>query len=94
MTLYDLRISSLFFIQIPLIHFIHRSPYPVSDFKCVTNHLRETRLDFDDMRYVFVQDTYDGYAESISNIMSKGNVKFIKPDIVAVLNCGFIFYSS
>ena len=46
------------------------------------------------MRYVFVQDTYDGYAESISNIMSKGNDKFIKPDIVAVLNCGFIFYSS
>ena len=46
------------------------------------------------MRYVFVQDTYDGFAESISNIKLKGNGKFIKPDIVAVLNCGFIFYSS
>ena len=68
-----------------------RSPYPVSDFKCVTNQLRDLKPDIDDIRYVFIQDTYDGYVEKNSKT---SNNKFIKPDAVAVLNCGFIFYSS
>ena len=71
-----------------------RSPYPVSDFKCVTNELRELRPDIDDIRYVLIQDTYDGYVENNSNKTPKANSNFIRPDIVAVLNCGFIFYSS
>ena len=52
------------------------------------------RPDIDDIRYVLVQDTYDGYVENNSNKTPKTNNNFIRPDIVAVLNCGFIFYSS
>ena len=47
----------------------------------------------EDIRYLFVQDTYDGYSES-TNTKKSYNCGFIRPDIVAVLNCGFIFYSS
>ena len=47
----------------------------------------------EDIRYSFVQDTYDGYSES-TNTKKSYNCGFIRPDIVAVLNCGFIFYSS
>ena len=47
----------------------------------------------EDIRYLFVQDTYDGYSES-NNTKKSYNCGFIRPDIVAVLNCGFIFYSS
>ena len=66
----------------------------MSDFNCVTNHLRDSRPDIDDIRYVFIQDTYDGYVGNNTNKMPKVNCSFIRPDIVAVLNCGFIFYSS
>ena len=47
----------------------------------------------DDIRYVFVQDTYEGYVEKSSSKKPE-SCTFIRPDIVAVLNCGFIFYSS
>ena len=40
------------------------------------------------VRYVFVKDTYHGYAAK------KNRKKFLKPDVVAALNCGFIFYQS
>ena len=66
----------------------------MSDFKCVTNELRKLRPDIDDIRYVLVQDTYDGYVANNSNETPKANSNFVRPDIVAVLNCGFIFYSS
>ena len=46
-----------------------------------------------DIRYLFVQDTYDRYSKS-ANTKKLYNCGFIRPDIVAVLNCGFIFYSS
>ena len=70
-----------------------RSPYPSSDFNCVSDYLRASRPDLEDIRYVFVQSSYDAYAERTSNnkFMTTG---FIRPDIVAILNCGFIFYSS
>ena len=70
-----------------------RSPYRVSDFHCVSDYVRSTRPNLDDIRYLFVQDSYDGYVENSSNKKSE-NCSFIRPDIVAVLNCGFIFYSS
>ena len=75
-------------------YFFLRSPYPTSDFNCVSSHLRDSRPDIDDIRYVFIQNTYDGYVENSTNKMLKSNCSFIRPDIVAVLNCGFIFYSS
>ena len=60
----------------------------MSDFKCVTNELRKLRPDIDDIRYVLVQDTYDGYVANNSNKTPKANCNFVRPDIVAVLNCG------
>ena len=59
----------------------------------MSDYVRNTRPNLDDIRYLFVQDSYDGYVENRSNKKSK-NSSFIRPDIVAVLNCGFIFYSS
>ena len=47
----------------------------------------------EDIRYVFVQDTYDGYIENAVN-QNSSDMSCIRPDVVATLNCGFIFYSS
>ena len=55
--------------------------------------MRALKPDMEDIRYLFVQDTYDGYSKS-ANTKKPYNCGFIRPDIVAVLNCGFIFYSS
>jgi hypothetical protein len=42
---------------------------------------------------MFVQDTYDAYIEKIEN-STNIDKDVQKPDVVAVLNCGFIFYDS
>ena len=55
--------------------------------------MKALKPDMEDIRYLFVQDTYDGYSKS-TNTKKPYNCGFIRPDIVAVLNCGFIFYSS
>ena len=75
----------------PIIFF--RSAYPSSDFHCISDYLRLARPEFDDIRYIFVPDTYDGYVEKGLNNNSM-NRSFIQPDVVGVLNCGFIFYDS
>ena len=60
-------------------------PYPVADFTYVTPALSEQRPDLS-IRYSFVKQTYHSYVNK--------RKQFIKPDAVAALNCGFIFYQS
>ena len=73
---------------------MYRSPYPSSDFNCVSKYLRYARPDLEDIRYVFVQDTYHGYIEGNGRSKKGSKRQIIKPDVVSALNCGFIFYSS
>lgn len=49
----------------------------------MSEHLKKVRPDLR-IRYSFVHNTYDGYMAVCDH----------KPDVVAALNCGFIFYSS
>ena len=56
-------------------------------------YLRKARPDLEDIRYVFVQNTYDGYIEQADN-STYIDKEVKKPDVVAVLNSGFIFYDS
>ena len=79
--------------SICFIYYHFRSAYPSSDFHCISDYLRFARPEFDDIRYIFVPDTYDGYVERGLNNTSMSR-SFIQPDVVAVLNCGFIFYDS
>ena len=76
-----------------MIRFPIRSTYPSADFYCVSNYLRGVRPDLEYIRYIFISSTYEDYAEeTVEN--NNPSWKFIKPDVVAVLNCGFIFYDS
>ena len=80
-------------LKIIIIPFFIRSTYPSSDFYCVSNYLRQARPDLEYIRYIFISSTYEDYAEgTVENNNPRWN--FIKPDLVAVLNCGFIFYDS
>ena len=80
-------------IKHTMIPFSIRSTYPSADFYCVSNYLRGVRPDLEYIRYIFISSTYEDYAEEkVEN--NNPSWKFIKPDVVAVLNCGFIFYDS
>ena len=60
-----------------------RSPYKSNDFYCVTEGLKAKRPALK-IRYSLVHNTYDGFMVVCRQ----------KPDVVAALNCGFIFYPS
>ena len=69
------------------------STYPDSIIHCRSEYLQKARPELDDIRYVFVQDTYDSFVENCDN----RNYKYkdlVQPDFIAILNCGFIFYDS
>ena len=62
-----------------------RSPYPLSSFSYSSPYLAAARPDLT-VDYSFVSASYHDYAGD--------RTKFVKPDCVAALNCGFIFYKS
>ena len=74
-----------------LFHF--SSSYPSKNIGCVSKYLRKARPELIDIRYVFVKDTYDSFLENHEQDSCKHN-EFISPDLIAILNCGFIFYDS
>ena len=65
-------------------------PYPASDFEYESPQLSRSRPDLK-IRYSFVKPTYHEYAATAGQ---KKKNKFVRPDCVAALNCGFIFYQS
>ena len=75
-------------------NFFHFSTsYPSTNIGCVSQYLQKARPEFRDIRYVFVKDTYDSFLEKHEQGNSTYN-EFISPDLITILNCGFIFYDS
>ena len=59
----------------------------------MSKYLQKARPEFRDIRYVFVKDTYDSFLETHEQENSIYH-EFISPNLIAILNCGFIFYDS
>ena len=69
------------------------SSYPSTNIGCVSKYLRKVRPELIDIRYVFERATYDSFLENHEKDNSIYS-EFISPDLIAILNCGFIFYDS
>ena len=70
--------------------FLFRSPYPLNDFECASEHLRWARNGTAHPRYVFINCSYHEFVENASIYKNAADVR--KPNLVLALNCGFIFY--
>ena len=76
-----------------ILYFYLSSSYSSTNIHCISEYLKRSRPDLKDIRYTFVQNTYDNFVES--NGQGKNECEdLISPDLIAILNCGFIFYDS
>ena len=77
------------FSHVFIYFFLLRSPYPLTDFRCISSHLKWARADTKGLqipRYVFISTAYHDFVETHEDNSIR------KPNLVLALNCGFIFY--